>query len=200
MSSLRSRRVAGVATLLFAVEMLLLLLLLITVYLFVSQIQREKLTVNTALTAGLEQAAVTPTTQNGAYYNVGWNGQGLQLSVSALPAVLGQTLQQTIPGSTTTTSANTVAWTLPPAAQTVWHVAGPIQITQLQATSGPNQPVTLGSQTTTYPYPVIAGNVTVPLNLITFFHWHWTMALSEPFVLPLAGRENPQTIVPFQNP
>ncbi|PSR23700.1 MAG: hypothetical protein C7B44_13845 [Sulfobacillus thermosulfidooxidans] len=199
MTAQHPKRVPAIATWLFSIEMLLLLLLVITVYLFVSQIHAEQSTINTALTAGLEQAAITPTTQNGAYYNVGWNGQSVSLESSALPAVLSTTFQHTIPGSTTTTTAQRVTWTLPATANAVWHLSGPIVIQQLQTTSAPNQPITLNHQTVTYPYPVIAGQVIVPLNLITFFHWHWTTTMSESFVLPLAGRTNPHTIVSFQS-
>ncbi|MDA8195421.1 MAG: hypothetical protein M0Z53_15715 [Thermaerobacter sp.] len=71
---------------------------------------------NTALAAGLEQAALTPTTQNGAYYNVGWNGQGIQLTACALPVALSQTLPQVIAGSTVDTASDSVTWTLPAAA------------------------------------------------------------------------------------
>ncbi|WP_053958137.1 hypothetical protein [Sulfobacillus thermosulfidooxidans] len=195
----RLKRVPAIATWLFSMEMLMILLLLITASVFVSQITAEQSTINTAITAGLEQAAVTPTTQNGAYYNVGWNGQGVTLESSALPAILSATFDHTIPGSTTTTTAQSVTWTLPAAANVVWHLGGPIQISQLQTTSAPNQPVTLGTQTVTYPYPVIAGRVAVPLNLVTFFHWRWTVTMSESFVLPLAGRANPHTIVSFHS-
>jgi len=193
-------RLPAIATLLFAIEMLVVLLLILTIYLFASQVVAEQQTLNTALTAGLERAAIVPTTQNGAYYNVGWNGQGITLQSGALPAALAQTLTTVIPGSTTETAAGQVTWTLPAPAATVWHVSGPITISQLQATSGPNESVTLNGQTYTYPYPVIAGFVQVPINLVTLFSWHWTTTMTENVVLPLAGRESPQTIVPYQNP
>ena len=199
-SGVPKARLPAIATLLFAIEMLVVLLLTLTLYLFASQVTAEQQTINTALTAGLEQAAVIPTTQNGAYYDVGWNGQGVTLQSSALPAALSQTLQRTVPGSTTDLAANQVSWSLPGPAATVWHVTGPITIGQLQATDGPNQPVTLNGQTHTYPYPVIAGVVQVPLTWISFFSWHWTTTMTEAFILPLAGRESPQTLVPFQNP
>ncbi len=188
---------AAVATLLFSIEMLLLLLLALTVWLVYSQVVDEEHLVNTAMTGGLEQAAVTPTSQAGAYYNVGWNGAAVNLTASALPSALGTTLQAAIPASTTQVSGQSVQWILPAAAAAAWHVSGPITISGLQTTTGPNQPVTVGHQTTTYPYPVIAGTVQIPIHVVSLFQFQWSATLAESFVLPLAGRENPTTIRPL---
>ncbi|AUW92618.1 hypothetical protein BXT84_00515 [Sulfobacillus thermotolerans] len=190
-------RVPAVATLLFAIEMLVLLLLVMTVWLVYTQIHDEEHLINAALTAGLERAAVTPVTQAGAYDNVGWNGAGVTLTSSQLPVALSTTLQSAVPGSTTQVEGQSVQWQLPAATAAAWHVTAPITISALQATSGPDQPVTVGSQTTTYGYPVIAGAVKVPVHVVSLDQFQWTATLTESFVLPLAGRENPTTIRPL---
>lgn len=193
----RTPRVPAMATLLFAIEMVVLLLLVMTVWLVYTQIHDEEHLINVALTAGLERAAVTPVNQAGAYYNVGWNGAGVTLTSSQLPIALSTTLQSAVPGSTTQVDGQTVAWQLPAATAAAWHVTGPITISALQATSGPNQPVTVGSQTATYDYPVIAGAVKVPVHVVSLDQFQWTATLTESFMLPLAGRENPTTIRPL---
>lgn len=195
-----NRRAPAFATLLFAIEMLVVLLFLLAVYTTFSALAAAQSTLNTALTAGLEQAAVTGTTAGGAYDNVGWDGQGVTVEPSALAAALAQTLAQTVPNSTTAITGGTLAWTLPPAAAAAWHVSGPIVLTQLQVTTGPNQSVTLNGQSASYPTPVLAGVVQMPLRVVSGFGATWTHTTTEAVVLPLAERTGPSTPTPFPTP
>ncbi|MCY0885327.1 MAG: hypothetical protein OWV35_05510 [Firmicutes bacterium] len=195
-----AKRVPAVATLLLAIEMLVVLLFLLAVYTTVSALVAARSGLNTVLTAGLEQAALIGTTAGGAYDNVGWDGQGVTVNADALPSALAQTLAQTVPHSTTVVMGGTLTWTLPPAAAAAWRVSGPIVLTQLQATTGPDQSVTLNGQTLSYPMPVLAGVVQLPLRVVSGFGVTWRHTLTEAVVLPLAGRAGPAGPTPFATP
>lgn len=194
----RLPRASAIATLLFAIEMVVVLLFVWAIANTFSAIVAGRRTVNLVLTAGLEQAALTSANAGGAYTNVGWNGQGITIDAGALPAALSQSLPAAIPGSSATVTSAGVVWTLPASTMAAWHVSGPIVITDLQATSGPDQSVTLNGQTTTYPLPVLAGIVQVPFQVVSGFGVTWSQTLQEPVVLPLAGRTGPNTIAPYQ--
>lgn len=193
-------RLRGVATLLFSIEMLILLALAMTGFILFSQIRTEQHTINTAMTAGLEQTVITPTTASGAYYNEHWNGHGLILQASALPGMVSRALMTLVPNSQATPAGQSVIWTLAPATAQLWHVSGPITITALQATDAPGQSVTLNGQSQTYPYPVVAGQIAIPWQIMDFGGWHWTITGHEAFVLPLAGRQAPHQFRAFSTP
>ncbi len=196
----RPRRLPAIATLLFAIEMLVVLLFLLAIYSTFNALVAARATLNTALTAGLEQAAMISATAGGAYTNVGWDGRGIVVDPGALPPALAQTLIRTVPASTATMTGDTLTWVLPESTAAIWHVTGPIVITQLQATTGPDQAIRLQGRTVSYPTPVLAGVVSVPLRVVSGFGVTWSYRLTESVVLPLVGRTSPAPPIPYQPP